>query len=106
MKPGYSQCALQVHEGLLNPNGTLHGGVVYTLADTGMGAAVFAALQEGESCATIEIKISYLRAVREGELRCETRVVHRGRRMAFVESEVHNRGRLVAKATGTFAIFD
>jgi acyl-CoA thioesterase len=34
---GYCQCILEVNEKLLNPHGVLHGGVVYSMVDTGMG---------------------------------------------------------------------
>jgi len=89
----------------LNPHGTVHGGVLYTMADQGMGAAVYSVLDESESCATIEVKMAYIAAAREGDLVCETRLVSKGRRVAFLESEVTNNGRLVAKAMGSFAIF-
>ncbi|RME43628.1 MAG: PaaI family thioesterase, partial [Caldilineae bacterium] len=62
-------------------------------------------LQPGETTATIEIKISYFRPVTAGTLVCETRIVHRGRRVATLEADVHNDGRLVARASGTFYIF-
>jgi acyl-CoA thioesterase len=88
----------------MNPHGVCHGGVLYTMADTGMGAAVYSRLDEAESCATIEIKMVYIAAVRAGELTCESRVVHKGRSTAVLESELHQGGRLVAKALGTFAV--
>lgn len=102
---GYSRGRVAVRAELLNPHGTLHGGVMYSLADNGMGAAVYSKLEESESCATIEIKIVYIAPVTAGVLECESRVVNKGRRVAVLESEVRNEGRLVAKALGTFAIF-
>ncbi|MFQ5616679.1 MAG: PaaI family thioesterase [Anaerolineales bacterium] len=51
------------------------------------------------------MKISYLKAVLSGTLTCDTKVIHKGGRIAFPESEVSNGESLVAKATGTFAIF-
>ncbi|MCI0490368.1 MAG: PaaI family thioesterase [Blastocatellia bacterium] len=101
---GRSLCVLEVREELMNPNGILHGGVVYSMADTGMGAALHTLLPPDEMCATIEIKIVYLRTVTSGTLRCETRVIQKGSRIAVVESEVMNDDRLVAKALGTFSI--
>ena len=38
---------LNLEEKHLNPNGVVHGGVLYTLADTGMGGALMSALPEG-----------------------------------------------------------
>lgn len=102
---GYSQCILEVNEKLLNPHKVLHGGVIYSMADTGMGGALYSYLGEGELCATIEIDIVYFTAVTSGMLTCDTKVVHRGKKIATMESEIKNDGYLVAKAMGTFSIF-
>ncbi|MFQ5576599.1 MAG: PaaI family thioesterase [Anaerolineae bacterium] len=104
-KKGWSQCELAVRDQIMNPNRVLHGGAIYAMADTGMGAALYAELPPGKSCSTIEIKISYFKPVTAGMLVCRTQVVHRGRRIAAVESTVFNDERLVAKASGTFYIF-
>jgi acyl-CoA thioesterase len=90
---------------LLNPHGVLHGGVLYTMADTSMGYAVYSTLDRGQSCATIEIKMVYLKPVLEGRVRCVTKLVHRGARIAVLESSLACSKILVAKALGTFAIF-
>lgn len=90
----------------LNPYGVVHGGVIYSLADTAMGAVIAPELAENERTATIEIKINYLAAVRDGIIRAETTLVNRGRRVAVLESDVFNGDRLVAKALGSFAIFE
>lgn len=88
-----------------NPQFVAHGAVLYALADTGMGAALYPSLQKGELCATIEIKISYMAAVREGEVTCETKIVSKGKRVAFLESDIFCDGKLVAQANGSYAIF-
>ena len=33
---GYSQCNMSVSDKLINPHHVLHGGVMYSMADTGM----------------------------------------------------------------------
>lgn len=105
-KKGYSQCVLEVNERLLNPHKVLHGGVIYSMADTGMGGALYSCLDEDELCATIEIKIVYFTAVTSGILTCETKLIHKGRKIAVLESEIKGDGRLIAKAIGTFSIFE
>lgn len=102
---GTSRGRIVVRPELINPHGTVHGGVMYSMADNGMGAALYSHLEESESCATIEIKMVYIAAVTSGVLECESRVINKGRRVAVLESEVRNGDRLVAKALGTFAIF-
>jgi acyl-CoA thioesterase len=102
---GQSRCTLEVEQRLLNPHGVVHGGVLYSMADTGMGGAVYTVMEKEELCATIEIKIVYFKAVREGTLVCDTRIISRGKRIAALESEITSGGRLVAKAYGTYSIF-
>jgi len=102
---GYSQCGLVVKETLLNPHKVLHGGVLYTMADTGMGAALYPSLAEDELCATVEIKIVYLLPVRSGTIACETKLVHKGKALAVLESEMKGPDGLAAKALGTYSIF-
>ncbi|MBN2098912.1 MAG: PaaI family thioesterase [Dehalococcoidia bacterium] len=102
---GYSRCTLEVGQKLLNPHGVVHGGVMYSMADTGMGGAMYTVMEKDELCATIEIKIVYFKAVREGTLVCVTRIINRGKRVAALESEITSGGRLVAKASGTYSIF-
>lgn len=94
--------AIQPHH--FNSHGVVHGAVAFTLADTGMGAALHTVLDGNESCATIEIKINYFRPVLEGRLECRSLVIHRGKTTAALESTLRAGEQLVAKATGTFAI--
>ena len=103
---GNSRLRLVVDPAWHNPNGVLHGGVIYTLIDYSMGGAVQPNLPEGEHCATIEVKVNYLATVRDGTLWAETQVVKQGRNIAFLESKVwdHN-ARLVATASGSMFVF-
>ena len=103
-QPGASRCRVTIRAELLNPHGVVHGAVAYALADTGMGGALYPLLEKGESCATIEIKIVYLSSAKEGDLVCDTRVIRKGSRVAVLESEILESGRLVAKALGTYSI--
>jgi len=104
-KDGTSLLTLAVQPHHFNSSGVVHGGVPFTLADTGMGAALFTALQPAEGCATIEVKINYFRPVVEGELACRSVLVYRGRSTAHLESTLSVGDTVVGKANGTFAIF-
>jgi acyl-CoA thioesterase len=104
-KDGHAQYHLDVTPELLNPHGVLHGGAVYVMVDYSMGGATMSVLPPGDICATIEIKISYLAGVRGGRLTCVTDIIKQGRRVVFLESKVRDdAGKLVATATGSFAI--
>ena len=102
---GYSRCTLTATEKLFNPHHVLHGGVIYTMADTGMGGALYTQLAPDELCTTVEIKIAYYEPVTSDEVVCETKVVHKRRKIAALESEVTCRGVCVARASGTYYIF-
>ncbi len=102
---GQGRMRLEVGPDHLNPHGVVHGAVLYALADTGMGLALYPSLAEGEICATIEIKINYFKPVHGGMVDCLTQVVNRGRSVANLESRLFVGGRLVAQANGNYAIF-
>ena len=102
---GHSRLSLVVAPEHLNPHRVVHGAVLYALADTGMGAALYPTLAEGEICATIEIKINYFKPVGSGEVVCTTRLVNRGRTVANLESLLHVGQVLVGSANGNYAIF-
>lgn len=80
VEQGALQAELAVREELFAPNGFLHAGAVVTLADTAAGYATVAHLPEGASgFTTLELKANFVRAAREGVLRCEAKAVHLGR---------------------------
>jgi 1,4-dihydroxy-2-naphthoyl-CoA hydrolase len=79
VRPGVLLAELPLREQLFAPNGYLHAGSVVTLADTAAGYACLAHLPEGATFTTLELKVNFVRALREGVLRCEARAVHLGR---------------------------
>src|SRR5215472_8618500 len=100
IEPGHAVFELEVGERFHNPMGTLHGGVYCDLADAAMGFAYAAALAEGETFTTVELKINFLRAVRQGKLTAEATVVKAGSALGYVECDVTDQGgRLVARAS-------
>jgi uncharacterized protein (TIGR00369 family) len=102
IEPGRAVFEIQADQRHHNPMGTLHGGVYCDLADAAMGMAYAATLAEGESFTTVELKINFLRAVREATLTAEGKVVKAGATVGYVECEVKDgQGRLVAKAAST-----
>lgn len=90
-----------------NPIGTVHGGVLATLADSAMGCAVHTTLPAGAGYTTLELKVNFLRPVtlESGPLRCEGTVIHAGSRVALAEARVTGlAGKLYAHATSTCMI--
>jgi acyl-CoA thioesterase len=101
---GKSTLLLPVDGRHLNPHGVVHGAVIYAMADTGMGAALYSVLDAGYACATIDISISYFRPVVDGQLRCQTVVENKGRTVAHLTARITQNDKLVAQASGNFAI--
>ena len=101
-------CAVvEVHaeERHLNPGGTVHGGVVYTLVDVSMAEALKTTIPEGdERPVTIEIKVNYLEPGKAGTLTSTAQVRKGGKRVTIVEAEVAQDSEVVALATGTYTI--
>lgn len=92
----------------LNMAGVAHGGVHATLLDTSMGGTLVSIIEEEEWCATAQLDISYLNAVKEGaSLIATSKVVRRGRHIAHVEGMLDTAdGTRVASAKGTWAIWE
>jgi acyl-CoA thioesterase len=101
---GSSTLLLPVDGRHLNPHGVVHGAVIYAMADTGMGAALYSVLDAGYACATIDISISYFRPVVDGQLLCQTVVENKGRTVAHLTARITQNEKLVAQASGNFAI--
>ncbi len=102
--PGRGIGGLDVEPVHLNPNGVVHGAVLFALVDTAMGAATMSVLQPGEICASIDVHLRFVRPVSEGRLEVVTAVVHQGRRVVQLQGEIRSGDRLVATATGAFAV--
>lgn len=101
---GASTLALSVAPKHMNPHNVVHGAVLYAMADTGMGAALYPTLLAGEICATIEIKINYFKPVSAGRLVCKTELLNRGKSVANLESRIYLGEVVVARANGNYAI--
>ncbi len=93
---------------LLNPLGSVHGGYALTLIDSACGCAVHSELDAGIGYTTVETKVNFTRAIDPagGPVRCEGRVLSRGRTIATSEAYLRDgSGRLLAHGTSTLIIF-
>lgn len=95
--------ALDWSAGLCTAGGVLHGGTLMALADSAGAACAFANLPDGASgTTTIESKTNFLGAARRGTVTATARLLHAGRSVIVVETEVRDeRGRLCSKTTQT-----
>jgi uncharacterized protein (TIGR00369 family) len=101
-REGSSRMELEVTDRHANPMGTVHGGILCDLADAAMGTAYASTLADGESFATLELKINFLRPCWTGRIVAEARLVSGGRTIGLTEVDLRDaNGRLVARATST-----
>ena len=108
LENGRVEFTCELDESVYNPIGVVHGGLVCTMLDTVAGCAVHTTLPAGVGYTSIELKVSYLRAVHasSGPLTAIGRVVKPGRRVAFAEGEVVDAGgRTVATASSSLLVF-
>lgn len=95
---------------LLNPMGTLHGGVIATVLDTAMGTALHTTLPITTGYTTLQLNVHFLRAPRAGDpmVHAIGTVVHRGRRTATAEARLvrSDDGSLLAHATSHLLVLE
>lgn len=105
VEPGEVDVAMDVQPHHLNLMGTLHGGMISTLADTATGLALRSVLEPGTTFSTTQLNVTFLTAGREGRVLARGRVLKSGRRFGYAEADVVDAdGRLLARATATFAV--
>jgi uncharacterized protein (TIGR00369 family) len=95
------------NETAYNPIGMVHGGWLCILLDSAAGCAVHTMLPAGVGYSSIEIKVSFLKAIRadQGAVVVRGRVSRLGRRVAFAEAHAFSAaGDLVGHATSSVAI--
>lgn len=90
-----------------NPIGSVHGGFFATVLDTVCGCAVHSILPAGVGYTSLEIKVSFLRAITTdtGTVTARGWVTRRGRNAAFADGDIRDReGRVLATASSTCLI--
>lgn len=75
-----------------NPLGSVHGGYAATLLDSCMGCAIHSLLKKGQGYTTLDLRISYVRALNHavGPVRAEGKVLHVGRSTALAEGRLYD----------------
>ena len=98
-RPGYAKTRMSVAEEHRNGFGTVHGGALFTLADTAFAQAANAGEPLGVA---LEVAISFIRPGLSGTLTAEAREVSRNRRIGIYQVQVSDEeGELLALFKGT-----
>ncbi|MBR0163123.1 MAG: PaaI family thioesterase [Lachnospiraceae bacterium] len=101
MKEGYARCEMPVREDFYNPNHSVHGGVIFSLADITSGAA---ASSYGMRMTTMDATISFTApAISSRVLYGEAKEVKRGKTVQVYDVWItDDLGKLIAKGMYTF----
>lgn len=88
VEPGLCEVALPYSERVTQQQGGFHGGAMGALADIAGGYAALTVAAEDSEVTTVEYKINFMAAFRDGELRALGRVVKAGKRIIITTAEV------------------
>jgi uncharacterized protein (TIGR00369 family) len=103
--PGVVRLSMPAREDQRNLLGSIHGGILATLADIAMGLAVRTDAGEERRHTTIDLDIRFLRGAGPGTLTAEGRTVRVGSRIAVAEARIASEeGVEVARASGTYDV--
>ena len=110
-RPGFIRCKLPVSEKLYSGVGLLHGGAMISLVDHVLSIVVYPHIEPGRWAATLDLKVSYIAPVTEGELWADAEITSLRRRLGTVRIDVSNKKgdaapELVAQAMGTVYVKD
>ncbi len=107
MADGHARLKLELLPSHFNPIGSVHGGCIFTMADTVAGIAVFSL---GKSCTTLSSHAVFLNAAMQGKskiLYAESRPVRVGSRIAVMEAMVtDDRALEIARFTFEFYVME
>jgi uncharacterized protein (TIGR00369 family) len=87
--------------------GMIAGGIIATLADEAMAHAALANLNPGETTATIEMNIRYLKGCASGEIAAAATLAKKGRRVITLQADISdNSGQTIAQAGASFLVLE
>jgi acyl-CoA thioesterase len=108
-REGWVRLRVPVRDDLCNDAGApLHGGIYSSLVDMAVGGALgtyAAPASGGLDQTTLDLNVSFLAGVREGEVVAEGSILRRGRTIAFGEARITDAtGRLLAVGRATYML--
>ena len=108
-KPGWVRLRVPVRDDIKNaPGAPVHGGVYSALVDMAVGGALGTlneASEGGVGQTTLDLNVSYLAGVRDGEIFAEGRILRHGRTIAFGEVTISDgAGQTLAVGRATYMI--
>lgn len=101
---GEAILSVEVIEDMINPNGVVHGGITFILADFCAGMGCYAL---GYKVATMQASINYLKAVVGGKMTAKNTVLHHGKRSIICKVDIFDSGNnLVLSGNFTMSVLE
>lgn len=96
---------VRVTDNLKQVYGNVHGGIIATAIDAAVAVAVNDHIGKDHGAATVELKVNFLRPVRDSDIFAYAKLVKAGRQLITGTTEVFDdRGNLVAIGIATYAV--
>ena len=98
IEEGRARLSVETRKELLQLQGVMHGGAIASLIDTAVAFAIISVSEPQARFTTVEMKVNYLSAIREGRVIADARIIRDGRRIVVADCDVFDsNGRLAAK---------
>jgi acyl-CoA thioesterase len=99
--PGHAECEMEIRPEFQNPIGSIHGGIIFTLADIAAGSA---AASHGMQLTTMDSEMHYLNAgIRVRRLKGCADAIKEGHRISVIRVRIlEENDKLLAEGTFTY----
>jgi uncharacterized protein (TIGR00369 family) len=109
VKANDGECELEIEmrEEFKQSYQSMHGGIIATVLDMAMAAAISTTLEESKYSNTVDLNTSYLRPMVGKRLNVKATIVKNGKRLAVLNGDAFNEdGKHIATARGTFIVLE
>lgn len=105
-RDGWVRMKMAFKPELMQPQ-AMHGGAIYSLADSAAAHALMSKVLPAQLATTVEQRINFFKAVKDQDLYAEAELIHTGRTLAYCDVTItFEDGTLVAKSTATLMRLD
>jgi acyl-CoA thioesterase len=99
IEKGYSRCSVVIRDEMLNFNGAVHGGLIFSLADV---AFSIASNSDHLPSFALDVSGSFLKTAQVGDkVVAEAKIIHTTKRTGLYRMEVFKGNELIATFNGT-----
>ena len=99
---GQAELSVEITESMLNVHEKIHGGVLFTIADSTAGAC---AVSLGKKVVTLNANINFIKANPTGKVISKGRVIHKGRSTVVVDVNTYDYTTDALLSTSSFTMF-